>query len=814
MSRLFVLAILATALLTQSAPADGQTIALRLSGSVLDAETLSPLGFAYVSLRPVTAPDAAPLIVWADSAGHYFFEDLHPGRYVLRAGSVGYADGTVEIALDRAFGAERLSIGLTVDPIVLERVDARTTRQVATFRMAAESEGDAAVQLEMIRQRRFLEGDARLISAEQTQETQTLGEPDLLRAFERLPGISTRDEYTTELWIRGASWSRASLSFDGIPLFSPLHAGGILSAISSDVVGNAALHPGVQPAGPLNGTAGAVVVETRRPEEERTSFELTTLRVGASAEGLFGTSGEWILALRRSHLDVFPRGLSVLRSSADRLPYLFYDVAGRASYDLLPALTVEASGVHERDRLDGEIPDILVAEDATRGSSALRMSVVVRGAGELRVTGGFSRLSVQSSSSDGDEFWDPASYGPVVLPGIDNAVTARFAELRWAPDAATRTGVRLTRLDTRIWTDGVWPYRQSQDPFVLSSRLGYATVWLQHRMSASERFSIEPGLTVDVGRDVRSAGSGLRIAPRVSARYLVAPPIALSIGAGRSYQYARPVSPAGAGYHRLAFGDLFWLLADTTPPLRSDIATVSLEHWLAENVLLSASAYARAAEAVTASSWKVGYLRGEPLLTLTDESARGAELHLRKLSGRWTGSVGYAWAVAQLTARDSSNVFAAPFDRRHTFDALLSVQLPWRLRVRADYVVMSGAPYTRFFAPGAECKSSTECVYIAPPNRRRTDPGRADEPSAQRAEWYRTLDLGVRWSTRVGGVDAELFGQLHNVLGRRNRAAYRSSGVYVPDCDVQSCEGTPDRLIDETLPGLPRVPSLGLRAWF
>ena len=805
-SRVVRLSLVLLALLAPAA-ARGQTALSRLSGSVLDAETMEPLGFAHVTLQRLGDSTDAPLSASANADGRYVFVDLLPGRYELRAARLGYAEGAVQIRIERAAASELLSIGLTVEPIALEPVAFTSTSQVATFDLAdAPDDVSPAVQLELIRQQRFLEGDVRLMSSEQTRESQTLGEPDLLRAFERMPGVATRDDYTTELWIRGASWSRAAVSFDGIPLFSPLHAGGAVSAISSDVIGNASMHPGVQAAGPLNGTAGSVVVETRLPHDAGAAAEVTTMRAGVSAEGTLGARGGWILALRRSHLDLLPRGLSVLSSSSERVPYHFHDVAGRASLDLSPELALEFSALLVQDRLNGEIEDLIAANDAIRGSTALRASIVARVAGDLRATVGMSRLGIVSGSSAG--FWDPASSGPVVLPGLDNEVGARFAELSWRRGPGTRAGVRLTRLDARAWTDGVWPYREGDAPFTLSSRLDYVTTWVQHRFLPADRLSIEPGLTID-------GGTGVRLAPRVSARVLATPRTALSIGAGRSYQYARPLSPAGAGLHRLAFGDLFWVIADTTPPQRADVLTLGLEHWAGEAVLFSAIAYARSSRDVSASSVHLGSLRRNPLLALTDERARGVELHLRKLSGPWTGSLGYAWGQNELSARDVNVApFAAPFDRQHTFDALLGVQLPWGVRARFDYAVASGAPYTRYVAPGARCTTPTDCEYPEPDEERPTDPGRARAPSGERSQWYRSLDIGLRWQTRVRGVDAELFAQMHNVLDRSNRAAYRASGVYAPECATQTCEDDTAPLIDQSLPGLPRVPSLGFRAWF
>ena len=806
MSRVILLSLVLLALLVPTG-ARGQTPDLRLSGSVLDAETMEPLGHAYVRLLRLGEPAAMPLTASANGYGQYVFAGLLPGRYELRASRIGYAEGAVQIRLERTAASELLSIGLTVEPIILEPVASTPTREVATFDLTVPPDVSAAVQLELIRQQRFLEGDVRLMSSEQTRETQTLGEPDLLRAFERLPGVSTRDDYTTELWIRGASWSRAAVSFDGIPLFSPLHAGGAVSAISSDIVGNASMHPGVQAAGPLNGTAGSVVVESRLPQDEGAALEVTTMRAGIAAEGTLGERGGWIVAMRRSHLDLLPRGLAVLNRSSARVPYHFHDVAGRASFDLAPDWALEVSGLFVEDRLNGEIDGLISAQDATRGSSAFRASVVARMAGEVRATVGHSRLGIEAASSD--ELWDPASDGPVVLPGLDNAVRARFAELTWRSTPGTRAGVRLTRLDARSWTDGMWPYRDGEAPFTMSSRLDYATTWVQHRFLVSERLSIEPGLTIE-------AGSGVHLSPRASARYLATPRTALSVGAGRSYQHARPLSPAGPGLHRVAFGDLFWVIADTTPALRADVATLGVEHWAGDAALFSATAYARAATDVSTSSVQGGALRDNPLLPLTDERAHGLELSLRKLSGAWTGSVGYAWNDSELTTRDSAGSFDAPFERRHTFDVQLGLQLPGGLNARLDYVIASGAPYTQYLAPGAYCTSPTECEHYTPDGEGPTDPGGAFEPSAQRSDWYRSLGLGVRWQSRVRGVDTELFAQMHNVLGRSNPAAYRFSARYLPGCEAgpQACTERARDVIDQALPGLSRVPSLGFRAWF
>jgi hypothetical protein len=103
-----------------------------------------------------------------------------------------------------------------------------------------------------------LDADSRVLTEADVREAVTLAEPDLFRTLQRLPGVAARDDYTAALGTRGAPWDQTQVSFDGLPLFNPLHAAGLVSAVNTDALGAVAFHPGVQPTEHAGGAAALV----------------------------------------------------------------------------------------------------------------------------------------------------------------------------------------------------------------------------------------------------------------------------------------------------------------------------------------------------------------------------------------------------------------------------------------------------------------------------------------------------------------------------------------------------------------------------
>jgi hypothetical protein len=211
-----------------AAPARGQAVdRAAVHGSIVDASTGALLADVMVMLKPVEDDTAAPRAAAARSTrtnmnGAYVFTDVTPGRYRLEAQRIGFHSQRITVTV-HGRDDPRVSLGLVVEPVALEPLDVVGEADASgdrTFGRNAAGSGavHARLDAEHARQRTFLAGDVRALTHGDVVEAVTLGETDLLRALQRLPGVSTVDEYSAELWMRGAGFDQTRVYVDGIPL--------------------------------------------------------------------------------------------------------------------------------------------------------------------------------------------------------------------------------------------------------------------------------------------------------------------------------------------------------------------------------------------------------------------------------------------------------------------------------------------------------------------------------------------------------------------------------------------------------------------
>jgi hypothetical protein len=816
-----------------------------VSGRVIDAETGFGLGRSTVVLEPrdVGAFPAASGFIPAtrttrtDSTGEYRFAGVPLGDYRLHVQRLGYRSTTVGVEL-RGTSDSRVSVGLSVEPVALERLEVsamprsgvapQTYARAATLREA----GDQRVLAEQARQARHLPSDVRAITHADVVEGITLGETDLFRALQRLPGVSTRDDYSAELWTRGAPWDQTRVTFDGLPLFNPLHAVGMFSAVNPDAVGAASFHPGVQPASTVGGAAGTLDLRSRRGTGDAEGGlqglgELSLVSARLALDGPFaGGRGAWMLAARRTYLDWLVDGIGKLIGDPEVfLPYAFSDLAARVDYQLDPERSLEVSGLFERDRLSGDLPDVVQGNTMAWGNAAGRatLSAPLWG-GSARHTLGMSRFAsrIRRHASPYDSV-----YSAPDAPASDNAVAYGILSGEWArpPRAGASSwsvGYQLERYAADYTGPGLNPYiRHAPEDTLIRSALTVGAIWGERRLRPWQSLTVDAGMRLEVSEALRTAGP-LRLAPRISARYQPAPSLLLSAGLGRSFQYTH--SLAGRDGARFGFGlllpgsDLWILAGNEVPAIRSDAATAGVESWIGNAWLASVNSYVRWQNGLAVPDPTPGSLPDRPLFVPGTGRARGLEVSARKLAGRWTASVGYSYAVSEIEAAGLR--YHAPTERRHTLDATSMLRLGQSFRVGAAYAAASGAPYARMLSGSVICEDRYD------PEARRTVDGpcrwvdlpRIGAPGAHRTPAYQSLDLLVDWQRAFRRWEFGAYLQLRNAFNRSNPGAYLGfNEEYCPpgvSCWSGSGVSHGYRQQDEFLPGAPILPLFGFRIAF
>ncbi len=267
-----------------------------------------------------------------------------------------------------------------------------------------------------------------------------VGEPDVMRAVQLLPGVVARHDFTAGLNARGGEQDQNLVLLDGMPLDQPFHLGGVFGTFMDATVGDLRLQAGAFPAsygGRLSSVLEVTSAEEARPGahgEMQLSALAASLAVGgATPDG----RSRWPLAARRTYAD------RIARAVADRdLPYWFHDAQLHASRRLGGGGTLSLTAYHGRDRLREDFAqrrDTLGVDglyDLQWGNDAVGVTWA-QPVGERSSL--LHRASVSRFVSDQDE--------------VGGALLAANDVREWrATGAWRRGGVRLEHLSSAGWT--------------------------------------------------------------------------------------------------------------------------------------------------------------------------------------------------------------------------------------------------------------------------------------------------------------------------------------------------------------------------
>jgi outer membrane receptor protein involved in Fe transport len=207
----------------------------KLSVVIEDGATSERLAFVSLQLEPGGAGGTS------NDDGKASFK-LRPGKYTLRASYTGYAD------YERTFN-------MTTDRTLNISLDAGATLETVTVT-------DQDDRLALSRPQMGVE---RLTAAELESIPSVLGERDVLRSLQLMPGVTSAGEASNGISVRGGTIDQNLLLLDGAPVFTPTHLFGLFTVFTPDAVGGIDLYRGNIPARFGGRVSSVVDVQSRVP---------------------------------------------------------------------------------------------------------------------------------------------------------------------------------------------------------------------------------------------------------------------------------------------------------------------------------------------------------------------------------------------------------------------------------------------------------------------------------------------------------------------------------------------------------------------
>ena len=663
----------------------------------------------------------------SNAEGYYALPGIPAGTWVIAVSYIGYA--VHRDTLHLAAGQElRRDIELDRDELEMETV-------------VVEAAADRA-ENELSRQSSVV-----VLPMKSLQKMPAMGEPDLLRSLQLLPGVQTASDYSSGLYVRGGGPDQTGILLDQVRLYNPSHAFGFFSTFNPDAIKDVTFYKGAYPA-QYGGNLGAILdVQNRDGNRRRFSNSggVSLISSRLMSEGPLGR-GSWMVAGRRTYIDP---ALRAVRRSVEGLGlgYWFYDLNAKINTQLTPDDNLMVSAYGGDDHLDISWSD--TTDTLSFGNEWGNRALTGRWT-HLFSPSLFGRAILLYSKYHSDIIID--FFGtPIEIRNKVRDVTLK-GDLDWfaSPEHTLRAGVDLTRFrfDYGVRFD---EYEEDQvvEPYLLSAyvqddwqatplteaRLGLRGTWYEEggRLSLNPRFSLS-----------RVLQEGLRV----------------KLAGGSYRQFLQLVSTEGFGG-----GDVWVSLDETVDPGRSFQAVsglewepsgtwrVSLESYytgLANLVLLDEDQEENAEQETSEDIFKTG---GKGYAT-------GLELFAEKRRGALTGWLGYTlgWTRRTFPEIDEGRSFPPKYDRRHDV-SLTAKYSSGRWTWTANFVYGTGQAYT---------PAGARYTLRDPASDRPVDRLLAARRNSDRLLPYHRLDAGARRHVRLFGAEVEFYLQIFNLYNRRN----------------------------------------------
>lgn len=307
--KIWLLFIFSSFILLPAISDNGTAKTATISGFIRDAQTGESLTGAIVY------PRENPAIGISSNSYGYFSLTLPDGKYSLIIQFMGYKTQVISVDLKEN---TRINIDMEEESIALKEIT-----------ITGEKKNTNIVRNELISK----------INVKEIQNIPViLGEKDILKTIQLLPGVAPAGEGNAGFYVRGGGVDQNLILLDEAPVYNPSHLLGFFSTFNSDAIKDITLYKGGFPA--EYGGRLSSVVDIQMNEGNNKKYHLSgglgLIASRLAVEGpLFNSKGSFMIAARRTYADLFLKLLSRKGpdSTARKSSLYFYDLNMKANYE-------------------------------------------------------------------------------------------------------------------------------------------------------------------------------------------------------------------------------------------------------------------------------------------------------------------------------------------------------------------------------------------------------------------------------------------------------------------------------------------------
>lgn len=540
-----------------------------------------------------------------------------------------------------------------------------------------------------------------------------LGETDVLKALQLLPGVQGGTEGSSGIFVRGGSPDQNLILLDGVPVYNASHLFGFFSVFNSDALNKVTLIKGGFPA--RYGGRLSSVVDLRMKEGDMDDYH------GEGSIGLVASrftvegpikkdTSSFIISARRTYIDILARPIIKATSEGAVAGYFFYDLNAKFNYKFSDKDRLYISGYLGRDKFYFNDKSI-DPEDYTEGGLNWGNATGVVRWNHLLTKKLFSNLTATFTSYDFDIYNNIYSteeddqgedvetvFGFEYFSGIRDISLKEDIDFIPDPKHYIKFGGGIIY---HTFMPGATEFKQEGSGIelpedALSSDNIFAT---EFDLYAEDDWEISKALKVNYG--LHASGFAVdtsfytSLQPRISARYLINSIYSIKASYSQMTQFIHLLSNSGIGLPT----DLWVPATNKVLPQHAQQFALGAACTLQDEYEISIEGYYKKMDNIIdykdgASYLYDGVTNWEDKVESGEGWAYGGELFLQKRIGKFNGWVGYtiSWSNRQFPTINLGEKFPYKYDTRHDIDVATVYDVNDHISLSAVFVFSSGQP--------------------------------------------------------------------------------------------------------------------------
>ena len=555
-----------------------------------------------------------------------------------------------------------------------------------------------------------------------------IGESDIFRSLQLLPGIQMGNTGFAGLYIRGGTPDQNHIILDGMTIYQLDHFFGFFSSINSSIVKDVQIYRSGFPAKYGGAISSIIDITGKSGSTKKKKLDLFTnmLSAGFAYQQPLSKRGSLVFAARRSFTDQYKTklhdnifdfltsgtGLNIgteipsdtVSYNSEYLPnFYFYDINGKFTYLPTKKDIISISFYEGKDYLGEEkifdfpldsigVNKVQINEKTRWGNNGISGRWLHRWSDKVNTQLFFSSTKYHSNHLL-NSYWNlDNTTTPVYLSQDENQITDKTYRLNSIYNINQNHTIELGISKTTYKTD-------------YSVQLGDSVIFIDESINGNlfesyfqDKWNISSNIEILLGirSEKFSKSDENYFDPRLIATYRLSSDLSIKVSGSRTHQYLNRFSN-----DLITNGSKFvWLIPNNyMKPMNSLQKTFGIEY-NSLNVFMSIDMYNKILNNISDFSQIVFPVDTyneitNNLIFQGDGEANGLEVFIRKKNGFLTGWASYSYGVIEckFPELNGGNIFLADHDRTHELKSTLIGSLgKWTLSVTG--LISSGRVYT------------------------------------------------------------------------------------------------------------------------